>query len=584
MTLLLERNRFQVSTPLAGLLVGLVVGFADWISLVCDWGNSQAGMWYLPPLAWVGVVWTSVTLCCCCGLLFSSPRLGRLRGVVLTFAGPGMFMLIRGARPLREAMGFSTSGVLLAWLLGTLLLSIPLALFPFARMRFAPLWLAGTALSAVVLIGFAARPDLTGHAIETRRVVAGPHNVVLVFLDTTRYDDSVGDRSPMPNLVAFARESVSFDNAWSPAPWTIPSHYSILTGADPWNVRIGPHRSGPGAPTLAQRFQARGFETAAILSNPLLGNPDFSGGFRHFTYSRASGVCRSAAGELLNRSWVHGGPRSPLCGWLTAPEVTSRAIRFVRQASKPYFLVLNYMDAHYPYYVPADCRGSELQMMQRAQRQAFRQSSPSSPASPALLLQAHQQYRAALQCMDRSLGTLLAVVGRDPDTIVVVVGDHGEQFGEHGLIEHGNSIYRQVLHVPLIMRIPARMPQRVADPVSATDVFSSILSTTGAFGSGPSLPIAEDRLRRPALFSYDATIGTQRTGAFGVARGDYHFILWRDGREALFDVAADSAESAPIPTTSARGATIAGPLRSIAAQAIAHESRGAEFRALGYLQ
>lgn len=587
MTPRLERNRFQVSPPLAGLLLGLIVGLADWIILISDWGESQSGMWYLPPFAWVGVVWTSVTICCWAGVVFSSRRLGRLRGIAFAFAGPGLLLLIRGARPLREATGLSTSGVLLVWLGGTLLLSIPFALLPLGPVRFVSRWLTATILSTVLLIAVAADPDVSGSGIETRRRAAGPNSVVMIVLDTTRYDDAVGDLPAMTNLAAFARESTSFDNAWAPAPWTIPSHYSMLTGTDPWTVPNGPRGAGPRPPTLAERLQARGYDTAAILANPLLGNPDFSGGFLHFTYSRASGVCRSALGELFNRSWVHGGPRSPFCGWFTASEITSRALRFVQRASKPYFLLVNYMDVHYPYYVPAGCRGSELRLMDRAQRQALRQSggpSPPSTALTALFFQAHQQYRAAMRCMDRSLGTLLSVVGRDPNTIVIVVGDHGEQFGEHGLFEHGNSIYRQVLHVPLVMRVPADRRRRIADPVSISDLYSSVLAVSGAFRGHGSLPIADARMRRPAVFSYTATIGTKSDGAFGVARGHYHFIRWRDGREALFDLAADPSETASISTASQAGAAIAAPLRTIAAGAAASGRRENEFRALGYLQ
>lgn len=583
MTLSPERKWLRISAPIAGLLLGLLVGLADWIVLVNDWFNSQSGMWYLPPFAWVGVLWPSVTTSCLAGIVFSSQRLGRWRGVALAFAGPGLFLLIRGARPLRDRTGLSASGLLLVWLAVTLLLSIPMTRISFTRIRFVALWLTGAILSTV-LLGFAAEPDLEGSSAPMMQPVHGLHSVALIFLDTTRYDDAIGDRPVMTNLLAFAHESLSFDNAWSPAPWTVPSHYSILTGADPWRVDFGPRGAAPHPSTLAERFRDRGYETAAVFANPLLGNPDFSNGFDHFTYSRSSGICRSAVGELLNRAWVHGGPRSPLCGWLTAPEITSRALRFVQRTSGPYFLVVNYMDTHYPYYVPPDCRAAGLRLLDRAQRLALRQSGSPSPASPALLLQAHQQYRAAMHCMDRSLGALLSTLGRDPNTVVVVVGDHGEQFGEHGLVEHGNSIYRQVLHVPLVMRIPADPRRRVADPVSTTDLYASILEVSGAFRRSGEVAITDARQRRIPLFHYDIAGGTKPDSAFGVAQGDYHLILWGDGHEALFDVAADPSETAPIPTTSATAAAVAGPLRVIAARASSSGGRGNEFRALGYLQ
>src|SRR5204862_3009980 len=136
-------------------------------------------------------------------------------------------------------------------------------------------------------------------------------------------------------LAAFARESSSFDNAWAPASWTLPSHYSVLSGIDPWKVSgVSAARFLHDGPLLAERFHARGYETIAIFANSLLGSPDFTPGFDRVTYSRAPGVCRSLMGELLQRPRTNGGPHSPVCGWLTASEVTARALAAVHQAKR----------------------------------------------------------------------------------------------------------------------------------------------------------------------------------------------------------------------------------------------------------
>jgi arylsulfatase A-like enzyme len=574
-------KRFSLSAPAAGALLGILVGFADWLVVATDWGHSQSGMWYLPPFAWLAVVWTSVTLCTAAGILFASPRLGRLRGGALAVAGLG-FVLVRGARPLRESLGLSTALVLLTWLAAILIVAVPLAFLPLRATRHRAWWMAGTAASVILLAILAANPDFgTGRRQAPDRASRLP-NVVLIFLDTTRYDDVFGSASAMPSLDTFARQAASFDNAWAAAPWTVPSHYSVLTGTDPWSVPFGRGGFQRQAPSLAARLRARGYDTAAILANPLLGNPDFSPGFGRFTYSRQSGVCRSAFGELLDRLWVHGGPRSPLCGWLIASEVTDRALRYVRGARGPYFLVVNYLDGHYPYYVPPDCRDHALRMMSRSEREAFRHFGPSSAASPAMLQHAREQHRAAIRCMDRSLGTLLAALQQQPETAVIVVGDHGEQFGEHGLVEHGNSLYAQVLHVPLIVRAPG-FRGRIADAVSITDLYGSILSIAGAGGSTPAL--LDGRSRRPAAASFDASSVSNPAEAWSVVRGQYHFIAWRGGREALYDLAADPFETAPLSTTERPGATVAPSLRALAAQvATSSDPRRLQFRALDYMQ
>jgi arylsulfatase A-like enzyme len=576
-----DRNRFGLALPAAGFAFGVVVGLADWSILTTDWGNSQSGMWYLPPFAWLAVIWTSITICTAAGILFSWPRLGRLRGVALAATGLAL-LLIRSARPLRESFGLSTTALLLVWLGILLLFAMPLALLPLRPVRHSRMWIAATAASALLLVLLAAGagPVPSSAAPQT----AGARNVVLIFLDTIRYDDVFGEGdSAMPNLAAFARRSTIYDSAWAAEPWTIPSHYSVLRGTDPWTVPYDAHGFQANVPALAERFASSSYDTVAILANPLLGNPDFSAGFRRFTYSRASGVCRSAAGELLNRLWVHGGPRSPLCGWLVAGEVTARALASVRSSSGPYFLVLNYMDGHYPYYVPPDCRGHTLRMMSRADRETFRHAEE-RPAGAALLEKARAQHRAAARCLDHSLAALLAQLQRNPRTIIAVVGDHGEQFGEHGLIEHGNSVYAQAVHVPLIVHAD-NGPGRVAEAVSITDLYRSLPVLAGSDRPGARVPLSDPALRRPAISGFGARSGTMAAGAFSAVLGHHHFILWRGGQEALFDIAADPAERSPIPTTTGPGAQIAAPLRALASQAMAAAGKSSvDFRALNYLQ
>jgi Sulfatase len=519
------KSQPRLSPPALGLLLGLVTGIADWIILANNWSHSQSGMWYLPPFVWAAVVGTSVTLGCLAGIAFSSPRLGRLRGVAMVFAAPGMLLLIRGATLLREKTVLSTASIALLWLVVTSILAIPIAYLPMKRSRSLTGWLAGVIVSAIVLSVLAAGLDF-GAWRATRVTTAGQKNVALIFLDTTRDDDALGSEQPaMPRLAAFARGAMSFDSAWAPAPWTVPSHFAVLTGVDYWTLpplEVTPPGFQYQGPTLAQRFRSRGYETAAILANAMLGNPDFSRGYDRFAYSRASGVCRSFVGELLSRSLVHGGPRSPICGALIAPEITARALQFVQHASRPYFLTVNYLDAHYPYYVPPECRGQSFRPMGGAERESYRRSTAASPASASVLRRAHEQYLNAMRCMDRSLGTLLAALERDPNTIVVVAGDHGEQFGEHGLVEHGNSLYRQVLHVPLVLRVPGRPASHVAAPVSLTDLYPSILRAASESRSPSGLPVAEDGMRRPVLSTYSAQVEGRAEAGFSVVRCDYH--------------------------------------------------------------
>jgi len=206
------------------------------------------------------------------------------------------------------------------------------------------------------------------------------------------------------------------------------------------------------------------------------------------------------------------------------------------------------MDAHDPYYVPSHCGASTLK---RSARVAYLNG------DLRLAARAHDQYRAAMRCVDRSLGALFAALERDPDyatTTVIVVGDHGEQFGELGRILHGNSVYRPMLHVPLIVRVPGQKPARVVSPISITDIHPMLLG----------LPA-----RRAVVSFYQR----ENEGAFSAVVDGHQVIRDRDGSETVF--VRNGGEADPAAVRAARDAID----RELAAR------RGTgEFRALGYLQ
>src|SRR5262249_8655945 len=155
------------------------------------------------------------------------------------------------------------------------------------------------------------------------------------------------------------------------------------------------------------------------------------------------------------------------------------------------------------------------------------------------------QYRAALRCMDRSLGDLFQELDQTPEgrrTVVAVVGDHGEQFGLHGLMGHGQSLYRQVLHVPFIIRMPKTAPQRASRAGSTMDLDDELVHLLrGDEG-------LRDDERRSVLAQYQLMDGhTEKAAAFCLIHGKYHLIRWNNGREELYDVSADFDERHPLP-------------------------------------
>jgi arylsulfatase A-like enzyme len=573
----------RLSTPAAGAALGAIVGVID--SLVYErWGHLRNAPFepFVILLTW--------TICCCAaGLVFSSQRLGRLRWFPLAVAGPGMLLLSRGATPFKQMTGWPSSRVLLAWLAATVIVAILLSFIPLRKSRHLLAYSVAALVGVGLLVYAAADIRLADWISSPAAPDAKARNVVLIFLDTSRADDALETTPPaMPHLAAFAANATTFNSAWAPASWTVPSHFAVLTGANWWRVPADPVVGFQyDGVRLPEQFQSHGYDTAAIFANPLLSSDaGFSKGFREFTTSRGSGVCNSGIGELLYRVLLNDGPRMPVCGWFTAAEVTARAQRFIRRAHRPYMLAVNYLDTHDPYYVPPECRPAGFQHLTRSDRDLFLTATPGRPQPPASIVShARAQYRTAMSCADRSVGALLDTAARDPNTIIAVVGDHGEEFVEHGHAGHGFAIYRESIHVPLVLRLPGVRPRQVTDPVSTADLYASLVRAARLFRGDEPLPLLDAGKRRPVVSTYEFASG-ENDGAvergISVVSGDYQLILWPQKGEVLYDYRRDPAEAHPL--TLAQIPAVAAPMRQLAARAARDKKRALQFSAVGYMR
>jgi arylsulfatase A-like enzyme len=208
----------------------------------------------------------------------------------------------------------------------------------------------------------------------------------------------------------------------------------------------------------------------------------------------------------------------------------------------PVFLTLNYMDAHDPYYVERSCGGG-------------------------------RGYRAALACLDRSLAPIIDWRSPRRPTVVAVVGDHGEQFGEHGLVGHGNSLYTQVLHVPLIVRSSDTTAARVDTGPISIAALSSILGDTGTWPDreGPVLAL----LQPPAA--------SHLPSQWSALDNRWKLIVREHGPDALYYLPADPAEEHDLAATDPRDPAIARLRSAIAEMRRAPALDLRKFRAVGYL-
>ena len=251
--------------------------------------------------------------------------------------------------------------------------------------------------------------------------VAGIRNVVLVSIDTCRADrlSCYGyGRLSTPNIDAVAREGVLFRQALAPVPMTLPSHSSMMTGAYPpvHGVRTNDgYRLGSSNVTLAKVLQAAGFDTAAFVGGfPLDARFGLGQGFQ--TYD---GRFDKEGGEHDRRS---------------AEEVTRRGLAWLESHQKqtdkkPFFLFLHYYDAHWPYQPPP-------------------------PFDKAF---ADDPYAGGIAYVDSWIGRVigrLRELGLYDNTLLVIVGDHGESLGEHNERTHCFFAYQATLRVPLVIRVP----------------------------------------------------------------------------------------------------------------------------------
>jgi arylsulfatase A-like enzyme len=332
-------------------------------------------------------------------------------------------------------------------------------------------------------------------------------SIVLITLDTVRASNLSlygYARRTSPQLERLAERGVVFDRAFSSAPWTLPSHASLFTGR--WPDELSASYSAPldaAYPTLAEYLAGHGYATAGFVANLGYCSRDtgLARGFQHYEdYPRSPGqiassstLIRNVADNFRLRALIENDQH---LSRVTAPELTDHALAWVSaHAGKPFFLFLNYFDAHEPYLPPAPF-DRQFGPGRRAGRHSPLHHWLWNPAvAHGNMGEAERQeeidaYDGALAFLDHHLERLLEGLERrgvPDDTVIVITSDHGEEFAEHGVYEHGYSLYRPGVQVPLLIVAPRRVPagRRLAAPVSLRDVAATIAGIAGLSDGSP---------------------------------------------------------------------------------------------------
>lgn len=419
-------------------------------------------------------------------------------------------------------------------------------------------WLAGV----VVVVGGGGR--LMRLAIERHLIAdlpespAGAPNILLLILDTVRGENLSlygYPRPTTPNLERWARRGVVFDRAIAPSSWTLQSHASFFTGRLPHEMRTGFLRPlGPTYPTVAAVLRHNGYRTAGFVANQAYCSYEsgLSRGFIEYSGYRISvkqALLSTELGQYLS-DWD-----SQLIlrtrDAKSAADVNGQFLKWQGGIpGRPYFAFLNYMEAHLPYRYTPD-----------SLVRAFARDSATRIVDG---------YDAAIAHLDREIGNLLDTLearGALRNTIVIVASDHGELLGEHGLTDHGNGLWMQLLRVPLLVidqrgTLPAGL--RVETPVSLRDLAATISEMAGArprdvfpgrslsrFWTGGASGGRGEGQGDPWIFAEVAQRPRRLNSVWPNARGPmasiltdrYHLIRDGEGRETMYDYVADPEEA-----------------------------------------
>ncbi len=444
---------------------------------------------------------------------------------------------------------------------------------------------AGIVIAAALWTGTHLPGTAAQAASPAASAALGKPNILLITMDTVRADHvSVYgyERDTTPVLRDFAREAIVYERAIACDGFTLPTHACMFTGLYPsWHgATVRPeHPYGGSLPpktrTLASVLRANGYWTAEVVANyGYLGTTSgLTQGFAltqaklavHLSDANRPFYLREGARKILD---VAVGAQEFDEYRLRAPDINSHAFEVLDQARSrhsPFFVFLNYMDAHAPYRPQQPFRdrfpAGEQKNLKPIGGDAYMAARDAINAGKRVLDEGEKrylvsQYDGGIASIDFEIGKLLAhlrEIGLYDDTLVVITSDHGEAFGEHNRMEHAiGSVYEDQIHVPLLVKYPGQHESHRSNAlVSQVDFMPTVLEVAGV----AKLPgLQGQSLRSPrspesgVIFAEGTARGDQRANPRlrGVRRaafsGNLKLIAWTTGDPELYNLATDPGE------------------------------------------
>jgi arylsulfatase len=372
-----------------------------------------------------------------------------------------------------------------------------------------------------------------------------PLSVVFVVLDAAgaRYFGCYGNELPAtPRIDAFAARATVFERAYAQAAWTLPSVGSFMTGRYPpiraTNFRVG------GSETLAPVLQRAGLRTAAFSESPYVTREfGLATGFDEFREYFPYEALRSSPDRFDRRD--SGETVDAALAWLRA----QRGARF--------FLYVHLLAPHAPYAAPPPFGGrfdpDYAGSVQGSPDTLVAINDGKLRIEPRDLAHLRLQYQENLAYADHQVGRLLdglERLGVLDRVLVLVTADHGEAFREHGEMLHNTTVYEEMVHVPLVVRVPppAALPRRFAGVVELRAIFPTLCEALAIASCPKSLaPSLFERVRdareRPGM-ARSWALGPK--GVFSALITQRHKLIARAPDfepVALYDLARDPGET-----------------------------------------
>lgn len=386
--------------------------------------------------------------------------------------------------------------------------------------------------------------ETPGAAVPERQAPPPPTNVIVFLVDTVRADKlhpfNPESRVQTPGLDAWARHTAVFQQGHTQENWTKPSVATLLTGLLPWQhtATSGEAVLPSSANMLSERLGDAGFQTGAFICNGYVsdkfGFEQGWGSFRNYIREGRRTQARFVAADVLE--WLDG-----------------------RDEDKPFFLYVHTIDPHVPYMPPESMLalydpdpytgpidfGRDRELLEKIKSGTLRTTARDRVHLEAL-------YDGEITYHDVHFNSILEGLerrGLDNNTMVVFTADHGEEFFDHESCGHGHSLYEELLHVPMMIRVPGRTDARVDvdEPVGLVDVVPTVLEALGH--DVPSdlpgrslLPLIEGR-------SADAptpVVSGFMEGWRSVVVGRYKLIQRTHRRMMVYDLQEDPGEQEDI--------------------------------------